>query len=286
MPSVRIVTDSTASLPPELARELEITIVPAFINFARESFREGLDLSSSEFYAKLAASSTIPTTSVPPPGVFEETYQQLGAHGAAIVSIHLNSRLSGMCNAATAAARELPNLAITVLDSQSLSMGLGWVAMLAARCAREGGDVTQVVARAQSAIARVHLLAALDTFENVRRSGRVSFPQAFFGALFDIKPILDIRADGVHPIDKVRTRRAAVARVIELIAARAPFEELAVIHMNAPQRGEELRAQLAALHSREKILLVEGGAILGAHTGAGALGIAGVSQAVRATATG
>ncbi|MBI5652203.1 MAG: DegV family protein [Chloroflexi bacterium] len=262
MTQVRIVCDSTASIPPSIAAELEITIVHAFINFGSESYRDALDLSEAEFYAKLAASPKLPTTAVPPPGVFEETYQRLGADGAAIVSIHLNSRLSGMCNAATAAARALPDRNITVVDSQALSMGLGWVAILAARAAREGGDATQVVARAQSAIARVHLLAALDTFENVRRSGRVNFPQAFLGTLFDIKPILDIRADGVHPIDKVRARRAATERVIELITELSPFEELAVIHTNAPQRGIELREQLARVHPRERILVVEAGAIL------------------------
>jgi DegV family protein with EDD domain len=278
MSRVRIVCDSTASIPPAIAAELDIAIVHAFINFGTASYRDALDLSEAEFYAQLTTTPKLPTTSVPPPGVFEETYRRLGAHGDAIVSIHINSRLSGMCNAATAAARALPDLNITIVDSQSLSMGLGWIAVLAARMARDGCAAPEIIARTQNAIARVHLLAALDTFENVRRSGRVSFPQAFLGTLFDIKPILDIRADGIHPIDKVRARRAAVARMIELVTALSPFEELAVIHTNAPQRGIELREQLAAIHPVERILVVEAGAILATHAGAGALGIAGITQ--------
>ena len=279
MKRVKIVCDSTASIPPPLAAELDITIVHAFINFGTESYRDALDLSEAEFYAKLAANSKLPTTSVPPPGVFEETYQRLAADGSAIISIHLNSRLSGMVNAATAAARALPDLDITVIDSESVSMGLGWIAIIAARAACDEFAAQEIIARAQNAIARVHLLAALDTFENIRRSGRVSFPQAFLGTLFDIKPILDIRPDGAHAIGKVRTRRAATERLLELVAQLAPFEELAVIHANAPQRGAELRAQLATLHPAERILIVEAGAIVGAHAGVGAVGIAGVVAA-------
>ncbi|MBI5300713.1 MAG: DegV family protein [Chloroflexi bacterium] len=276
MSHVRIVTDSTASLPPDLARELDIAIAHAFINFPDGSFREGLDLTESEFYAKLTASPALPTTSVPPPLAFEEIYRALGETGAPIISIHLSSRLSGMVNAATAAARDLPQFDITIVDSLAVSMGLGWLTLIAARMARERMSVAEIIARLDDAIPRVRLLTALDTLENIRRSGRITFPQAFIGTLLDIKPILEVRRDGIHPLDKVRTRRAALDRLVELATDLAPFEELAVLHANAPARADELRARLAAIHPTERILVTEAGAILGTHAGPGAIAFTGI----------
>lgn len=276
MPHVQIVTDSTASVPPALARELEITIIHAFINFPRESFCDGLDLSEADFFAKLAVSPTLPTTAVPPPLVFEETYRALGATGAPIISIHLSSRLSGMVSTATSAARDLTQFDITVVDSLAVSMGLGWLAIIAARMAQQGARATDILARLNDAIPRVRLMTALDTLDNIRRSGRINFPQAFIGTLFDIKPILDVRQDGVHAIEKVRTRRAALERLVELAAERAPFEELAVLDANAPDRAAELCARLATFHPAERILVTGAGATLATHVGAGALAFAGL----------
>jgi len=274
MNHIHIVTDSTACLPQRLAAELNITVVPAFINFPTRSYLDGVDLTPAEFYAKLAASPSLPTTAVPPPGVFEETYRRLGETSRHIISIHLSSKLSGMLNAAAVAARELPDLDITLVDSRTVSMALGWHAIIAARCVRAGGGKAETLARVQSAIPRTRLLALLDTLEYVRRSGRVTFPQAFLGTLFDIKPILEVRSDGVYPIEKTRTFQRAVERVIEMLQEMAPFEELAVLHTNAPERAEETRARLAHLHPSDRILIVEAGPILGTHVGPGGIGVA------------
>jgi len=276
MNRVHVVTDSTASIPPHVAAELDIAVVPAFVNFQTESYRDGIDLSPAEFYAKLATNPVLPTTAVPSPGAFEEIYRRLGETSRDIVSIHVSAKLSGMLNAATAAAHTLPNLNIALVDSRTVSMALGWLAIIAARAARAGHNQAGIVARVQAAIPRAWLIAVLDTLENLRRSGRISLPQAFVGTLLDIKPILEVRPDYVHPLEKVRTRRRANERAVELAARMAPFEELAVLHTNAPARAEEVRAQLTVLHPLEHILVAEAGPILGTHVGPGGVGIAGI----------
>jgi len=276
MNRVHIVTDSTACLPPHIASELDIAVVPAFINFGTESYRDGVDLTAEEFYAKLAASPTLPTTAVPPPGVFEETYRRLGQTSRHIVSIHLPAKLSGMLNSAMTAARALPDLDIVLIDSQTLSMALGWLTIIAARAAREGCSADEVTARVNATIPRSRLLAVLDTLEYLRRGGRVSLPQAFLGTLLDIKPILEVRDGSIHPLEKARTRRRAIERVVELATAMAPFDELAALHTNAPERAEEVKSRLAAFHPPDRILVVEAGPILGTHVGPGGVGMAGV----------
>lgn len=277
MHHISIVTDSTACVPPHLAAELNITVVPAFINFPAQSYRDGIDLTPAEFYTQLAASPTLPTTAVPPPDAFKEIYRRLGKTSRHIISIHVSSKLSGMLNAAAAAARELPDLDIVLIDSRTVSMGLGWHAIIAARCVQAGSSPSEIVARVHRTIPRTHVLALLDTLEYVRRSGRVTFPQAFLGTLLDIKPILEVRPDCVYPVEKTRTFRRALERIIEMVQTLAPFEELAVLHTNAPTRAEDARVRLAHLHPIDRILIVEAGPILGTHVGPGGIGVAAVT---------
>ncbi len=276
MNRVQIVTDSSACLSSEIVRELNITVVPAYIIFEKESFRDGVDLTAEQFYAKLTASKIIPTTSVPPPALFEETYRQLGERGHQILSVHLASKLSGMLNAAQTAAATLPDLEIRLVDSQSVSMGLGWLAILAARAAREGRTLDEIASLVEDAAARTRIIAVLDTLEYIRRSGRASFPQAFVGTLLDVKPILLVRDGIVAPIEKVRARHRAMARAIELAAEMAPFDELAILHTHAPALAEELRARMSHIHPVERMLTVEAGPLLGSHVGPGGFGFAGV----------
>ncbi len=274
MVTVKVVTDSVATISQELVRELDITVVPAGVVFGQEVFRDGVDLSPEAFYARLVASPVLPTTAVPPPGVFEEVYRRLSRESRHILSIHIPARLSGMLNAAQTAAQALPGVEIAVVDSGNISMALGWLVVIAARAAQAGRTFDEVLALVQATIPRLRLVAMLDTLEYARRGGRISPPQAWLGALLNVKPIIEIRDGEVRPVERVRTRGRALRRLVELVAETGPAEEMAVIQVNAPDVAEQLRQMLGELHPLDRILITEAGPVLATHAGPGAVGVA------------
>jgi DegV family protein with EDD domain len=154
---VRIVVDSLADIPPALVDELHITVIPAIVRFGDEEFEDGVSLTSAEFYTRLQSSPSLPQTAVPPLGVFEAMYRRLASETSQIISIHVPAGLSGMVNAATIAARSLPDVWIEVVDSTNMSMAQGWLAVLAARAAREGQSMEEIVALVRATIPKVRL---------------------------------------------------------------------------------------------------------------------------------
>jgi len=271
---VKIVTDSTADIPEELAAELEITIVPCNVHFGRETYRDGIELSKEEFYTRLETSPTLPTTSAPATGLFEATYRKLASETKQILSIHLAGALSAIYNSACLGAETIPNLEVVLIDSRQASMGLGWLVIAAARAAQEGQSLAQIVALVEDMKPRVRLFAALDTLEYLQKGGRVGKAVAVLGTLLSIKPLLEIRDSAVLPLERVRTRRKSIERLIELVAELGPLEELAVLHSNAPQEAQRLAEEISFLHSLERILIAEVGVIIGTHAGPNGLGVA------------
>ena len=274
MGKVKVVADSTADIPEELAAELEITIVPCNVHFGLETYRDGLELSKEEFYAKLKTSSTLPTTSAPAVGLFEATYKELASETDQILSIHAASALSAIYNSAHLGAEAVSGVEITLIDSGQVSMGLGWLAIAAARAAQEGQSLAQIVALVEDMMPRVRVFAALDTLEYLRKGGRVGKTVAALGTLLNIKPLVEVRDSAVLPLERVRTRRRSIQRLIELVAELGPLEELAVLHTNAPQEAQRLAEEISFLHPLERILIAEVGVIIGTHAGPNALGVA------------
>ena len=194
MGKIKVVTDSAADIPSELAQRLDITVLPCYIIFGSEVYRDGVDLTPREFYDKLAMSPILPTTSQPPLGLFVETYQNLLQKSDGIVSIHIASTLSGIFNAARVAADALSPDPIVVIDSQQLSMGAGWQVIMAAKAAQEGHTLEEVVSLVQAVQPRVRAAAMLDNLEHVRRGGRISRVTALMGTALRVKPLLQIGA--------------------------------------------------------------------------------------------
>jgi DegV family protein with EDD domain len=275
---VRVVTDSTADIPPQLAEELGITVIPCNVQFGLESYRDGVDLTREEFYAKLVESPELPTTSVPSVGVFTETYRELAKETNEIVSIHLSSSLSALYSTACLGAKDVAEVKIKLVDSRQASMGLGWLAIAAAEAAKEGRGSEEIVAIVKDMIPRTRVLAALDTLEYLRRGGRVSTLVAALGTVLSIKPILEIKEGEVLPKDRVRTREKSIRRLVEIVRDSAPFERLAVIHANVPEVAKRLVEMLSPYHPAEKILIAEVGTVLATHAGPGAIGAAFVIQ--------
>ena len=271
---VKIVTDSTADIPEELATELEITIVSCNVHFGLEAYRDGLDLSKEEFYARLKTSPTLPTTSAPAAGLFEAIYRKLASETDQILSIHLASALSAIYNSACLGAEAVSGVEITLIDSGQVSMGLGCLVIAAARAAQGGQSWAQIVALVEDMMPRVRLFAALDTLEYLRKGGRVGKTVAVLGTLLSIKPMVEVRDSAVLPLERVRTRRRSIQRLIELVAELGPLEELAVLHSNAPQEAQRLAEEISFLHPLERILIAEAGVIIGTHVGPNGLGVA------------
>jgi DegV family protein with EDD domain len=271
---VKIVTDSTADIPEELAAELGITVVPCNVHFGLETYRDGIELSKEEFYARLQTSPALPTTSAPAAGIFEATYRELASETGQILSIHLASTLSAIYNSACLGAEAASDLKFTLIDSGQASMGLGWLVIAAARAAQEGQPLAQIVALVEDMMPRVRLFAALDTLEYLRKGGRVGKTVAVLGTLLNIKPLVEVRDSAVLPLERVRTRRRSIRRLIDLVAELGPLEELAVLHSNAPQKARRLAEEISFLHPLERIRIAEVGVVIGTHVGPNGLGVA------------
>ncbi len=272
---LRIVTDSTSDIPSELARELDITVVPAHVIFGEESFDDGVTITREEFYRRLSASKVLPTTSTPSAGEFAEVYRRLGGD---IVSIHVSPNWSSLFNTAQAGAALAPEAHVTFFDSGKLAMGLGWQVIYAARVAQAGQSLQEVMQVLRSVKPRVHLFAALDTLEFLRRSGRVNALLARFGQLLSIKPIINVEDGEAQLVDRVRTRRNAIERVKQMTYELGPLQSLAVLHTANPNTAHELAAEFkqALPHLVEPIIVCEATTAVGTHVGPNGLGIAAV----------
>ncbi|HMA35483.1 MAG TPA: DegV family protein [Chloroflexia bacterium] len=274
-PPVKIVTDSTADIPPAVAAELGITVVPLLVQIGDQVYRDHVDLNGHAFYRLLEATPGVPTTSQPPIGQIEALYRDLTADGADVVSIHVSSGLSGTYSTCALAATSLDLRlgAVRVVDSQALSMCLGWMAVFAARAARDGRSQAEIGDLVDGMLGRVRILGLLDTLEWVQRGGRLGLASAFLGTMLAIKPILHMKEGKAVPMEKVRTKPKAMQRMVELTESFGRLDALAVVHGDAPDEAERLIDLLAGIYPRDQILVSHIGAVLGSHVGPRAVGI-------------
>jgi DegV family protein with EDD domain len=271
---IKIVTESTADIPDEMAAELGITVVPSYVVFGLETYRDGIELTKEQFYEKLVTARELPKTAAPPPGVYEEVYRQLSRQGDGIVSIHAAANLSSLYSVASVAAKSVSGIPIAVIDSEQITMGYGWMAVAAAEAARRGETLERITALVEGMKERAQVLAILDTLDFVHRGGRVSWAQAMIGTLMQIKPIIEVWRGKVKLVERARTQVRSFARLIELIQALGPLERAIVLHTNAPGEAEHLADRLQAIAPHWKRLIGQAGITIASHTGPGAVGIA------------
>jgi len=272
--TVRVVTDSAADLPPEVVQDLGITVVPMLVLFGDEVCRDGIDLSSEEFFERLTTSPVLPTTSQPPVGAFLETYRRLAAETDEIVSIHVTARASGTWESALQGSKSLGGpTRIEIVDSESASMGAGFQVIAAARAAPAGASLEEVAAAARSVGRRVHVLALLETLEYLRRGGRIGRAQAFLGSVLNLKPLLTIRDGVIHPVARVRTRARALDQMFRQSMAYGDLEEVAVIHGTTPEDADMLARRVREHLPDVPIYVGRLGPALGVHGGPGIIGM-------------
>ena len=278
--TVRVITDSTADLPSEMAAELGIEVVPLNVHFGTDTFRDGIDLSADEFYERLVASSRPPTTSQPSVGAFLEVYQKALEGADGIVSVHISAKVSGTWNSAVQAREQLSDSSkVTVVDTGQASMGLGWVAVAAARAAQAGASMDEVASEARSAAEQVRVLFLVDTLEYLQKGGRIGKAQAMFGSVLAIKPILTIQEGEVHPLERVRTRGKGVARLVQLVQEAAPLQSMAVLYTTTEDEARALAERLGPCVPSGQVIVGRLGTVVGTYAGPGLLGVGWVPQA-------
>jgi DegV family protein with EDD domain len=270
---IRIVTDSACDLPPARCAELDVSVVPLTIRFGDDEFVDRVELTTEQFWTKLAASSTLPETAAPSVGAFEECFRGLADDGAeGIVCINLSSRMSATMQSAQVASKALDGLCpIEIIDSKSASMGVGRLVMRAAHLAAQGADLDTIRSDIESARDRSHLLASVDTLEYLRKGGRIGGAQAFLGSVLSIKPIIAVHDGVVEAAGKVRTRSKALRFLVDRLKEN-PVEDLAVMHAQAPDLDEFLD-MLDPIASRDDIVIGEIGPVVGVHSGPGVMGV-------------
>jgi DegV family protein with EDD domain len=274
---VAVVTDSTAYLPPGLVAERRIQVVPLEVRLGDRVGREGVDIDAAAVSSALADRHVTVQTSRPAPADFAQTYRAALAAGAAeVVSVHLSRELSGTWDAARLAAQEVGPERVRVVDSRATAMGLGFAVLAAADASDGGAGGAAVEAAAADVAARCRVFFCVDTLDRLRRGGRIGAAAALVGGALAVKPLLHVAQGRIVPLEKVRTTGRAAQRMLDL-AVRAAGEgpaDVAVHHLGAAERAEELAARLRERLPRVVRLLVsEVGAVIGAHTGTGLLGI-------------
>lgn len=274
MPNVAVVTDSTAYLPEDLAASCGVRVTPVLVIVAGKGYEEGLQIQPWQVAEALREWKVI-TTSRPTPADFLSQYEAAAQAGAdAVVSVHLSSQMSGTYESAVLAARDAP-IPVSVVDSRSVGMGLGFAVLAAADAARAGASQADVAAAAEFVAAGARVLFYVDTLEFLRRGGRMGVASAAVGTALRVKPILQLLDGRVAPLEKARTANKALARLVDLTVELAADGNMsvAVQHLAAAERAEEVAAELAVRLGMSDIPLNEVGAVVGAHVGPGMVSV-------------
>jgi len=272
--TVKIVTDSTADLPSALTEELGITIVPVYLRFGDQVYHDRVDISEDEFYDRLLHDPVHPNTTQPTPQDFTDIYQELSQEASGIVSIHVTSRLSGTYNSAIQ-GKELAGdvCPIEVVDSQTVSMAMGIIAIAAAKIASSGKSLQQVVAEIKQIIPNTHLLILFDTLKYLAKGGRIGKAKELLGSVLSVKPLLTIKDGELVPAGQVRTRSKGVQRLFEVVNNAKSIQELSIVYSTTPDEAQILAEHVDSVFPREQIILARVGPALGVHAGPGALAI-------------
>jgi len=270
---VYLVTDSSSDLTDDDVGSFDIEVVPLSIRFGDDEFTDRRDLGIDEFYRRMADADDLPQTACPSPGAFAEAFQRAVDAGAdAVVCITISGALSNTLQSAQTAASGFDGrFPVHVIDSASVSSGLGTLVLEAARTAREGSDLDAVLAGVAAMIPRTHVFAALNTLENLRKGGRIGGAKAMVGSMLSIKPLIDITGGTVSEAGKARTRKKAMQMLYDQMLRAGSILHVAVMHGEAPD-VEEFLDLIAPSFPRDKIRLGVLGAVIGAHGGAEILG--------------
>jgi DegV family protein with EDD domain len=270
--NIKIVTDSTSDIPPDVAQKLGIVVVPVYVRFGDTIYLDGVEISNEEFYQKLITSPVHPATSQPSPADFARTYSEHIKNSGGIVSIHISSKLSGTYNSAILAKDMLDDShLIEVIDSKFNSAGLGLVAIAAARLASSGASLSEVVEETHRAIAQVRMFGMFGTLVYLARSGRANKAIATVSRILHVMPLLTFRDGEIVRAGLVRTVTRGIDRIYDFVKKNTPVHELTIVHSVVADQANQLKQRLSEFIPEERISIAELGAALGVHGGPGVL---------------
>ena len=273
--TVKIVTDTSADLPSVVIKELGITVIPLLVRFGERVYRDGIDLTSERFYEKLKESKTLPATSVPSPGTVAEVYDRLAEETDEILAIIHSSKLSGTYDVALLGVGLMKRKCrVEVIDSGWAIMAQGFIVMEAAKAARAGASLDEVIEIARKTIPRVDFLSTFDTLEYLRMGGRIGKAQAFLGSMLNVNPLITLSDGVVKPVGRVRSRARAIDRLYDFAMGYSHIEAMAVEDGACSDEAEALVKRLSAKFPKENIYRSKMTPAIGTHTGPGLLLVA------------
>ena len=274
---ILVVTDSSAVIPEDALGGLSVPVIPLWVNWGDDRLRDGVDIDPPTFYRRLQESEDLPTTSQPSAGEFANFFRQAGEGFDAVVGVLVTSKLSGTVASALLAQEQLQDLEVRVGDSLATSLGMGLIVLAAARAAAAGKSVDEVLAAAEDMRGRVHLLFAVDTLEYLHRGGRIGSAKWLMGSVLNIKPLLHLDEGTVKPLVQVRTKRRALARMLEVAEERLEGREMAeasVIDANSPEEGDSVAEQVRERFGITTVYRTTLSPAIGIHAGPGTVGLA------------
>jgi DegV family protein with EDD domain len=277
MAKIAIVTDSTAYIPKDLLEQYPVWVLPQILVWGEANYRDGIDIQPDEFYTKLSRSTTTPTTSQVTIGGFKNLFDELLSQDYQILNILISAKLSGTIESATQAKEMFSGKPIEIVDSYSTAMALGFQVLAVARAVVEGASLEDCKALAEQARHHTGVIFAVDTLEFLHRGGRIGGGARFLGTALNIKPILELREGRVEPLERVRTRRKSLARVVELIEERIGDRQpirLAALHANSPEDARWLMEEAIKRLKAEETVYSDVSPVVGTHAGPGTVGLA------------
>ncbi|RLC72392.1 MAG: DegV family protein [Chloroflexi bacterium] len=280
MSRIALVTDSSANTPPELVKQHSMHVIPLYVHFGEESYRDGVDMDTATFYEQLRSAPKLPTTSQPSVGDFMDLYRRLGQDADAIISIHISSGISGTVDSALAARQKLsaetenqPD--VYVIDSRITASGLALLVTAAASAIATGLPADRVAQKVEGLAARLSIIFVVDTLEYLHKGGRIGGAAAIMGSVLRIKPILYLREGRIDVLEKVRTARKAKRRMLEIVTERANGRPIraAIVHAQAAEEAERIRLYLADHFDCRELFIVPFSPVIATHVGPGTVGV-------------
>lgn len=270
---VQVVTDSTSDIPAHLREELQIDVVPLSINFENETLLDGVDLTPQEYVQRLRSVDKLPSTAQPTVEQFLASYRKSLDADMDVICITISTGLSGTYNSASLAAEQLDPERIRVVDSLSGATALGWLVVETARAVQGGATLQEAVAVAEQNKSKVHFMALLQTLDYVYKGGRIGKANHMVGSALGIKPILGLENGVVVPLERVRTWKKALKRLVELAASRGNLLDVAVVHTDNPDDAQQVLQELTSRFPGANFEVVFTGTTVSTYAGPGAVGI-------------
>lgn len=276
MTKVALVTDSTANIPNEYLDQYNIRVAPQILVWGDEIYQDGVDIQSTEFFERLSTAKVMPTTSQASPQSFHDIYQELLGQDRSILTVLISKELSGTLASARQARDDFPGEPIEIIDSRTTAMAMGYIVLLAARAAENGASLQECKALAEAARDNTGVIFTVDTLEFLHRGGRIGGGARLLGTALNLKPILEVTGGRVEAVERIRTRRKSLNRVIELVEARIAGRQparIATLHANAPEAAQQLLDEANQRLNAVESIFTEVSPVIGNHAGPGTVGL-------------